>query len=273
MQQGAYKDYIQHLASPLTIYLWTSETFKVLNANKNILKDASFTVHLDASGESVRQIKCAAKRILTYKMAIRIKNMKKVFTVAEAILSRHTMCEILTFLEKLRLFCKENRFKWPFFERVCTDVSFSLFGAVLSCCNNQDISEYIMSCYQFLKSGDMKQKPKVIVQYCKCHYMHIMCKDLDKQIGRHHILRKLLKGFLKSSYSLKTMEECKQWFKMICIVLLYPVKNKDFNDSFNYLKNNILEDVDDVDDDEKMEENKINDEISNFDSIAMRSRV
>lgn len=208
MQQAKYKDYIQHVASPLTIYCWGKATFITFAINPQILKDSCYTIHFDASGQSIRQIECAEKRVLIYKIVIRVKKHKMVIPVATAILSRHTLNDISAILEKMKLYCHENKFKWPFFQRVCTDVSYALFGAVLKCCNDENISEYLLNCFHYLEKPSHNKRPKVIVQWCKAHYIQIMCKDLNNKIGKSNFLRHFIKHVLTMAFDLKTLEEC-----------------------------------------------------------------
>lgn len=242
MRRGPYKSYIHMVATPFAVYTWEKFTFETISNNKKILEDSKFTLHLDASGESVRHLESAEKRILTYKLVLRNCRLKKIIPIAEAILSRHTRDAITSFLDALKLFLKENKvkyqFKWYFCKRVCTDVSAALYGAVLKSFNNQTLLEYLNACASFLNNLKVNpnSKPKfVILQWCKCHYIHIMCKDLNTKLGKNHILRPLLKNALIAAFSLTTIEECQQWFKYIFIVLLTPYKSPNFERSLKIL--------------------------------------
>lgn len=59
MKRGPYKNYIQFVADPLTTYLWSKATFETLSQNSKILHDSNYTLHIDATGESVKKIECA----------------------------------------------------------------------------------------------------------------------------------------------------------------------------------------------------------------------
>lgn len=108
-----------------------------------IIRAKLYHQHFDASAESVRHVECAEKGILTYKLVLRNKKLKK--------------------------------FKWPSCKRVCTD-------AVLQSFNNQTLLKHLIACATYLNNFKMNPRLNqdfVILQWCKCHYIHIICKDLD----------------------------------------------------------------------------------------------
>ncbi|KAI8119495.1 hypothetical protein CVS40_9073 [Lucilia cuprina] len=242
MQMGPYKNYIHRLASPFTVYTWERYTFDTISSNIEILKDSNFTLHIDASGESVKTLACAHKRILSYKIVIRIRKLKKILPIAEEILSGHSKKEISNYIDYLKSNLKEYGVKFQFkptkIKRVCTDVSAALYGAVLQSFNNQNMVEYLNTCAKFLNDFELNPKIKpnfVILQWCKCHYIHIMCKDLDARLGRNHVLRPLLKNAFIAAYNFTTIKECQEWFKHIFIVLLTPYKCHNLEKSLKVL--------------------------------------
>lgn len=217
MKKGPYKNYIQFHGDYLTICLWQRATFETLSQNIKILRDSNFTLHIDATGESVKKIECAEKRVLIYKLILRIGKLKKVLVLAEAILSRHTLTEIRTFLDKLKDFLKENKlkyqFKWPYCKRVCTDASAALYGAILESFNKQTLLDYLRACDKFLNKFEENNTCTpdfVILQWCKCHYIHNICKHLDLHLGKKHILRSLLKNSLIAAFDFSKIEQCLQ---------------------------------------------------------------
>lgn len=109
----------------------------------------------------------------------------------------------------------------------------------------------------------------VILQWCKCHYIHIICKDLNLKLGKNHILRSLLKNALVAAFNLNNMEECERWFKHVFIVLLSPYKTSTFEHSFEILNQCVTE----VTDDNASNEYPIydNDKIDSLESIAFNS--
>jgi len=136
------------------------------------------------------------RRVLIYKIVLHITKHKIILTIAEAILSRHTTFHIESFLSSLKWYCKENRIKWPMAKRYCCDVSYPLINAILKIYNNHDISGYLDVCFEFCRQAPFERKIKpnfIIVQWCKCHYIKIICDDLDKNLKNQHTLRNFLK--------------------------------------------------------------------------------
>lgn len=163
-----------------------------------------------------------------------------VIPIVTAILSRHTLSKICSILDKLKLFCDDNKFKYPFFERVCTDVSYPLFGPVLKNCNNENVSKYLQSCFKYLENRNINKRPRVIVQWCKAYCIHIICQDLNNRLGKGNFLRHFLKNVLSAAFCLKTMDECKFWFRHLFVVLLSPTKNENVSKSYNILQKRLL---------------------------------
>ena len=92
-------------------------TFETLSSNESILKECNYTFHIDATGESVKKIDAAPKTVLIYKTVLHLKEKRKILTISDAILSRHTSSNIESFVIAFRSFCRDRNLKWPMAKR------------------------------------------------------------------------------------------------------------------------------------------------------------
>ncbi|XP_075170138.1 uncharacterized protein LOC142242450 [Haematobia irritans] len=159
MSETSYKNYIQRLATPLRVYLYTIERLQMLHKYDSLLsKKSDYTMRIDATGGVIQPISCANKRVFLYSIISHFPDSKKIYPVADAILSCHTSYEISLFLHQLKGACKENNILWPICNRIVTDCSYAIINSILSEFNGlENIQEYLIKCYQFEVSSVMNK--------------------------------------------------------------------------------------------------------------------
>ena len=140
-------------------------------------------------------------------------------------------------MTKLKVFCIENKCTLSFAKQFCTDVSFALFGAVLKTFNNQNIPQYINSFYEFLTNSQPESLKFVIVEFCKCHYKKIICKDLNEHIGKNFKLRQFVKSAMSAAFTINTLSACKDFFRSLFYILCAAYTNDRFWHHFNKFQN------------------------------------
>ncbi|XP_075163080.1 uncharacterized protein LOC142235706 [Haematobia irritans] len=222
MSETSYKNYIQRLATPLRVYLYTIERLQMLHKYDSLLsKKSDYTMRIDATGGVIQPISCANKRVFLYSIISHFPDSKKIYPVADAILSCHTSYEISLFLHQLKDACKENNILWPICNRIVTDCSYAIINSILSEFNGlENIQEYLIKCYQFLHSVPYQKQNFVVCQFCTSHYSKIICKDIDERVPLKNIkLREFLREAIGLAFNFTTLKECKDWFKMISIIL------------------------------------------------------
>ncbi|XP_037960961.1 uncharacterized protein LOC119690046 [Teleopsis dalmanni] len=224
MFKSSPRDFIQYLSTKLEVYLWDFSQIHLLQQNESfLLKKMKHTIRIDATGGIIRKLPFDTNRILLYSLVGHISEKKIVFSIADAVLSNHSITDIAQFLQHLKQYCKSKSLLWPICRRIVTDVSFAIIGAILKVFNGMDsVLEYLNYSYAFVNNP--KKLNFVAIQFCVSHYCKIICKDIDNAVDKTNSLKvNNLRKFLRESmgivFNLCTLKDCKEWFEKLCVIL------------------------------------------------------
>lgn len=211
-------------------------------------KGNSVTIHMDATGNIVKQPSTTAKRAFYYAAVIAIKtniNDKhaSVYPVTELVSTSHTTDDVGMWLRKFRHFATSEFKQWPVFNRCVTDESWVQLHAICEDWNLMSFTNYIIETHKWAENADAMDKTKlVVISLCSAHKIKNIVKDVNKFIPTGHS-GKLIIEILVSMMNINAYQTLKNVWSLLCAVLKSPKLTQQVKDSVQAISKIIFPDI------------------------------
>lgn len=127
-----------------------------------------------------------------------------------------------------------HKLKWPLFHSVVTDWSWAEINAILLSWNNLKVSEYLEKTYDAVNHQTPLDKAITPLFFCYAHLMKMISRYLKKKnVSKSGISFALeMMALVVHIYNYQLL---KKTIENLFIVLIYPSKNKEFQDTMSQL--------------------------------------
>lgn len=239
-----HKEYIQEVAVPFKVKLYSHEQVKLAEQQK--LDSAPTILYFDATGGVVRRPVKESQKIYLYSGVIRIQQTKRTCSVFDMISSEHHAKAIFSILNDFRTMCEEKD-KWPMFSAVVTDFSFANLHALSKAFNRKTLQEYLDVCYNIVTEKSSIPQNFISIHLCCAHYMKMVSKDVDSAFSDIK-QRIFLKELVAKCIIMSDIVDINAWFYNLSTLLSSPYENDTVRQSYNNLINigKSTEDNDDI---------------------------
>lgn len=236
-----WKTFIQHIASPLEIYLFSCQQINFLQKeNGKFLELTRNTLFWDATGNIIKKIDRNSKRVFLYSLVAHIKHTEErgfIIPIAEFLVASHYSDDIERFFIYLKMFCLKNSFTWPICRRICMDWSYPSINAVVRLFNKEqnvhNLQQYLLKCFQICT--DKCKMQLVVVQICCAHFLRICYKDVEASFKDIRV-RNFFKWQFAYAVNVSDMTTLYKWMTNIFTILLNEFKCDEVILSLKYLK-------------------------------------
>lgn len=220
------------------MYLFSEKQLKVLQ-NRHIKKCINNTVYIDATGGVIKKLDAETKRCFLYSVVINIKGKDEpgfLLPLAEGALTSHFTYDILRFFISIKKVCKEKGLQWPLAKRVCTDWSFPLMNAVIIAFNDNmsNITQYLQSCFSFLKKPKNKTPNFVILQTCCSHFVKNAYRDINIITSKNEALNAIAKNFIWACINTDDVSQFYAMFEYMQTLLLEEKQTDKTEKAYNF---------------------------------------
>lgn len=182
------------------------------------------TIHIDATGNIVKQPAMNHKRAFYYAGVVALKTNANdkhcsVFPVTELVSTSHTTDDVGLWLRKFRHFVTHELKQWPVFTRVVTDESWVQLHAICQDWNLMTFPNYITLTHKWINNiaTDTDRSSVVIISLCSAHKIKNMVKDVEKFLPSSS--SKLIIEVLVSIININSYETIKTIWAMLSVVL------------------------------------------------------
>ncbi|CAG9773376.1 unnamed protein product [Ceutorhynchus assimilis] len=216
--QKDHPEYIKEVSVPFCVQIYSKEQLELLCWQK---KAVNFVVlHFDATGTVVRKPNDLSKRVFLYSGVILLYQTQRVAPIFEMITSEHYVKSIYKIFINFRFFC-EKYSRWPLFDAVVTDFSFSNIHAIVRSCNMLTLVEYLTKSFNI--SINKKDIPDnlITIHLCCAHFLKMFSNDVQKYFSDTDILV-FFKYRLAQVLQMDNLQMINEWYLHISTILSSP---------------------------------------------------
>jgi len=225
--------YIQMVAEPLMVYLFSSVAIKVIYSY--FTRKSKVTCHFDATGKFIRSMNFYGKTIYFYSCIVNINAMY--LPLFNLISCQHDQDSIGTVLGKFRRFCENDlKWEWPCLGRIVCDCSFAIIHAIMRYWNSTSLQSYLANCYQHCAKIPTAKSwaAVVLVRLCKNHWVKMCCSNL-KQHSISGKPKALIVEAMLILMEAKTLSQFDHVFENLVAILVCKVKHTGLVKAFEAL--------------------------------------
>ncbi|KAK5649972.1 hypothetical protein RI129_001001 [Pyrocoelia pectoralis] len=206
--------YIQSVALPLHVCLFSKRQLQILSQN------GKSTLHFDATGSLVRDLNFnrQGKRIFYYAGVIQVNGT--ILPMLELITNAHGTESITSFL-----------------------TNWASINSIINSFNQMSVSNYLNLVYNYLIENNMTSMNGVVrINICCAHFMHIIVRRVKSMNVGKKVGAVILDG-VGQLVMCSSMNEIRDCFIQLMIVLLYPYETIDVHKAITKLANGNYENI------------------------------